>query len=546
MLGFLKGGISMTQGYALRERAVLALQALTVLVAVMTLTVLASTVARAQEFSVLDTFCTHASCLSGRSPSTVIQATDGSLYATAVLGGTHRNVLCSKVEGGLGCGTVFKITPSGQQTTIYEFCSLPNCADGALPAAALVQASNGDFYGTTEYGGANDAGTVFRITPSGKLTTLYSFCSLANCADGNLPVAALIQASDGNFYGTTGGDGVLNPGPCATATGVECGTVFKITPAGVLTTLHSFCSQPNCADGAFPVAGLLQATNGDFYGTTTAAGPAPGTPPYGGGTVFKLTASGELTTLHTFCSQPDCLDGDYPTASLMQAANGNLYGTTEGGGADGSGDILGRGTVFQITPAGRLTTLYSFCSQAYCADGVNPLGGVIQGTDGNLYGTTSQEGNGLLYESPAGTAYELTLNGELTVLYTFCTANEECTDGISPSDNLLQATSGEFYGTTAQGGSEANGGVIFALNTGLGPFVALERSSGAVGSRVTILGTDLTGASSVTFNGTTATFSVNANGSAITATVPQGATTGTVQVVTPSGVLNSNVVYRIR
>jgi uncharacterized repeat protein (TIGR03803 family) len=536
----------MALGSVLRRLTMQRTFALSTLVAVMTLTVLASTVARAQEFSVLHSFCTQASCLGGRSPNTMIQATDGAFYATAVSAGTHSNVLCSKVDKVRGCGTVFKITASGQVTTLYDFCSLPTCADGALPAAALVQAANGDFYGTTEYGGANDAGTVFKITPTGKLTTLYSFCSLANCADGNLPLSALIQASDGDFYGTTSGGGAMDQGACSAPAGVQCGTVFKITPAGVLTTLHVFCSLPNCADGAFPAAALVQAANGDFYGTTTAAGPAPTEPPYGGGTVFRVTAAGTLTTLYTFCSQLYCTDGEYPAASLIQAANGNLYGTTEAGGSTAQAYFQGDGTVFQMTAGGTLTTLYSFCTQAFCADGAFPVGGVIQATDGNFYGTTSEFGNTNIYDTPIGTAYELTPDGVLTVLHTFCAANEDCTDGLGPNGDLLQATSGEFYGTTPSGGSGNNSGVIFRLNIGLGPFVALERSSGAVRSKVTILGTDLTGASSVTFNGTAATFSVNAIGSAITATVPQGATTGTVQVVTPSGTLNSNVVYRIR
>jgi uncharacterized repeat protein (TIGR03803 family) len=162
-------------------------------------------------------------------------------------------------------GTVFKITPSGTLTTLYSFCS-QSCADGEEPYAGLVQATNGDFYGTTQSGGANFVGTVFRITPDGMLTTLYSFCSQSGCTDGENPRAALVQAANGDFYGTAYLGGANNGG-----------TVFKITPSGTLTTLYSFCSQSGCTDGEYPYAGLVQATNGTFYGTTVFGGADLGT-----------------------------------------------------------------------------------------------------------------------------------------------------------------------------------------------------------------------------------------------------------------------------
>jgi uncharacterized repeat protein (TIGR03803 family) len=229
-------------------------------------------------------------------------------------------------------------------TTLASF----NGTDGSNPYAGLVQATNGDLYGTTVAGGAYNDGTVFKITPSGTLTTLYSFCSQAGCTDGAYPsAAALVQATNGDLYGTTE---------------YSEGTVFKITPSGTLTTLYSFCSQSGCTDGANPIAGLVQATNGDLYGTTSEGGA------YGGGTVFKITPSGTLTTLYSFCSQAGCTDGAYPVAALVQAINGNLYGTTDAGGA------YNDGTVFKITPSGTLTTLYSFCSQGGCTDGANLRG----------------------------------------------------------------------------------------------------------------------------------------------------------------------------
>jgi uncharacterized repeat protein (TIGR03803 family) len=157
-------------------------------------------------------------------------------------------------------------------TTLYSFCSQAECADGDAPAAGLVQATNGNFYGTTYYGGAHGDGTVFEITVGGKLTTLYSFCSKAECTDGTAPEAGLLQATNGNFYGTTSDYGTV----------YGDGTVFEITAGGELTTLYSFCSKAECTDGTAPEAGLLQATNGNLYGTTEAGGA------HGYGTVFSL------------------------------------------------------------------------------------------------------------------------------------------------------------------------------------------------------------------------------------------------------------------
>jgi uncharacterized repeat protein (TIGR03803 family) len=188
-----------------------------------------------------------------------VQGRDGNLYATTASGGV----------GGQGSfnGTVFKITPGGTLTTLYDFCSQSKCADGSLPAGALVLGTDGNFYGVTTLGGATGNGTVFKITPSGTLTTLYNWCSQPNCADGSFagwPVfnAPFVQATDGNFYGVNSGGGNAS----------FAGTAFKITPDGTLTTLYDFCSQPNCADGAYP-NGLIQATDGNFYGTSTCCGP---------------------------------------------------------------------------------------------------------------------------------------------------------------------------------------------------------------------------------------------------------------------------------
>jgi uncharacterized repeat protein (TIGR03803 family) len=422
------------------------------------------------------------------------QGTDGNLYGTTYSG------------TGDG-GTIFKITTGGKLTTIYTFCpnGLP-CMDGAQPTAGLALATNGNFYGTTMNGGANSDGAVFEITPAGALTNLHSFDS----TDGAEPEFGVIQGTNGDFYGTTSIGGTD-----------DIGTIFQITPAGKFTSLLSFDN----TDGVYPDTRLVQGTNGNFYGTTTEGGG-------GSGTVFDITAAGKLTTLHTFTTTE--ADGNY--GALIQATNGNFYGTTFGGGN-------GNGTVYQITPAGKLTTIYTFCAKSGCPDGSAPYAGVIQATDGNLYGATFAGGiNNSSCTAGCGTIFKLTTAGKLTTLYSFC-SKSDCVDGSAPQGGLVQHTNGTFYGTTYYGGTDGIG-TVFSLSVGLGPFVETLPTSGKVGAAIKILGTKLTGASSVTFNGTAATFKV-VSSSEITTTVPTGATTGAVKVVTPSGSLSSNVAFRV-
>jgi uncharacterized repeat protein (TIGR03803 family) len=469
--------------------------------------------AQAQTFTTLYSFCsegTYPGCPDVAEPfASLIQATNGDLYGTTI-------------------DTVFKITPDGTLTTLYTFCSHTDCTDGSDPNG-LIEATDGAFYGTTgSLFFAGGAETVFRLTRSGALTTLYTFCSRTDCADGKFP-NGLIQASDGNFYGTTAEGGV-------NANGGD-GTVFKITPGGKLTTLYSFCRQSGCTDGQYPI-GLIQATDGNFYGATSEGGAQTA------GVVFKITPSGKLTTIYSFCSQLKCTDGDQPNG-LIQATDGNFYGTTWEGGARQAG------IVFKITPDGTLTTLYSFCSQSSssieCTDGAFPNSGVIQGSDGNFYGTTTWGG-----ANDGGSIFKLTPGGTLTTLYS-CTLTV-CTNFFDPGPptGLMQATNGDLYGTSPQGGDVFtciyNGtggcGSVWRLSAGLGAFVETQTASGTVGAAVKILGTDLTGTTSVTFDGTPATFTVVSR-SDINTTVPIGATTGFVQVVTPSGTLTSNMVFTV-
>jgi len=420
----------------------------------------------------------------------LVQGADGSLYGTTY------------VSTGTG-GTVFKITTGGTLTTLHTFCSGGSqCLDGAEPNAGLLLNENGDFYGTTINGGANNNGTVFEISPLGNLTTVHSF----DMTDGAEPKVALIQAhNNANLYGTTsiGGTGAV-------------GTIFQLDSALVFTSLHSF----DGTDGDYPDTSLVQGANGNFYGTTYEGGG-------GSGSVYEITSGGTLTTLHSF----DAAEADGNTGGLIQASNGNFYGTAFGGGSESGG------TVFEVTPAGQVTVIYNFCSKTNCTDGETPYAGLLEATDGNLYGTTFLGGaNGY------GTVFEITTAGKLTTLYNFC-SQANCADGASPQGGLVQDTNGTFYGTTYHGGANSVG-TIFSLSVGLGPFVKTLQTSGNVGATVMILGTNLTGATKVSFNGIAAKFTV-VSSTEITTTVPTGATTGSVTVVTPSGTLKSNVIFDV-
>lgn len=429
--------------------------------------------------------------------------------------------------------------------------------NGSGPNALLVQGTDGNFYGTTLLGGASNnctdnCGTVFKITAQGTLTTLHSF----DGTDGYM-ATGLVQGINGNFYGTTASGGASNS--CMNG----CGTVFKITPKGILSTLHSF----DGTDGSGPYSGLVQGTDGNFYGTT-AYGGANNSCTDGCGTIFKITTEGVLTTLHSF----DGTDGSSPNG-LVQGIDGDLYGTTFGGGAESNG------AVFKITTKGTLTTLYSFSSTG--AEGSGPSGPLVQGADGSFYGTTFEDGayfNGTIFKMSAkgalttllsfdladgsqaigglvqgtdrnfygttqgggmdfGTVFKITPSGTLTTLHSF-----DLDDGEDPQSPPVQATNGVFYGTTYFGGTRGYG-TVFSLSVGLGAFVETNPTSGKVGTKVTILGNNLADAMGVTFNGTAATF--KASNTYITTTVPTGATTGKVDVVTPKKTLKSNVPFRV-
>jgi uncharacterized repeat protein (TIGR03803 family) len=469
---------------------------------VLLIIVIAASQSKAQTYTVKGNFT---ATTKGTSLASLVEGTDGNFYVTTTFAGTHKE------------GSILKITPDGTISVLYSFCSLANCADGEYPFAGLTLGNDGNLYGVTAYGGAgscpsqkNGCGTIFKITSAGKLTTLHSFSS----TDGRDPQGPLFLAANGSFYGMT----VLGGAN-------DSGTVFKTTPTGSLTTLYSFCSLANCADGLWPINGLTQGKDGNFYGTTG------GSDTYGG-TVFKMTATGTLTTLFTFCNDTEfyCTDGAYPSG-LIQAGNGSFYGTTYTGGP------IGAGTVFRITSQGALTVLHTF--QNTGTDGMEPRDSLTLGTDGNLYGTTQ---NGGL--TGVGTLFEITPNGKFTTLYSLYCEPDYCIDGSTVDGSLVQGTDGTFYGTADEEGVTGYG-TFFNLITGLQPFVKTLPTRGTANSAVTIVGSYLTGATSVGFNGTAAQFTVISD-SEIKTKVPTGATTGKLTVVTPTGTFTSHTAFQVQ
>lgn len=277
---------------------------------------------------------------------------DGNLYGTAFGGGNN------------GGGTVFRATPKGVATALYNFCEFNRCPGGDEPEIA-VPAPDGNLYGITYQFGLYNRGTAFKINSQKQFKVIYRFCAVrtTECLDGSLP-NSLIVGTDGNLYGTTeqGGEGNFS-----------CGTVFKLTPGGVLTTLYSFCNPGTDASPSH----LIQASDGNFYGTTQG----------GFGSIFKITPEGMLTTLYRFCTQSLtlCTGGWMPTG-LTQGTDGNFYGATcNGGTAAAPGD----GTLYKITPDGILTTLYSFTGP-----NISCPQGLVQATNGKFYGTTPGNNGG--------------------------------------------------------------------------------------------------------------------------------------------------------
>jgi uncharacterized repeat protein (TIGR03803 family) len=442
--------------------------------------------------------------------------------------------------------------PAHAQTfsVLYNFGTNAGDPGNAINPGLVAQGRDGSLYSTTYGGGTTGQGAAFKITPTGTISVLYSF----NYTNGSQPYSGLTLGADGNFYGTASAGGT---------SGV--GTLFKVTPSGSLTTLYNFVPDPS---SPYPDAPPIQGTDGSLYGTTVQGGAS------GCGTAYKLTASGTFTTLYQFDSTHGC----NLYAPLVQGTDGNLYGTTYSGGSA----LNPAGTVFKLTTAGKLTVLYNFDG----THGGNSFSPLVQGSDGNFYGTTpgggssnlgvvfkitslgkltvlhdfngtdggypwgaglvqandgnfygvAKEGGTLTY----GTIYKITSAGTFSVLYNF-----DNTHGATPEVTLFQHTNGILYGDTSLGGSSGAGaGVFYSLNEGLKPFVSLLSTTGKVGQTVEILGQGFTGTTNVSFGGTPATFTVSSD-TYLTATVPSGAKTGSVTVVTPGGTLTSNKNFRV-
>jgi uncharacterized repeat protein (TIGR03803 family) len=328
-------------------------------------------------------------------------------------------------------------------STLHNFCTTQNCPDGQQPTGSLVQAYDGDFYGLTAVGGAYGRGSIFRITPAGVLTTLYSFCSAASqtCADGSIPVA-IMQAGDGNLYGTTALGGANSSG-----------TLFRFvlsSNGGAFTTLYTSCSAggAQCSDGGQPFS-LIQGSNGLLYGVTQSFGGAFGSSDEGG-TLFEFTPSGDsgtMTILNRFCSATDCTDGSIPKG-ILEGSDKNFYGAFTQGGYSARFGASGVGGVFKLlSPALTYTIIYNFCAtvngKGQCIDGGFPYANIIETQDGSLYGTISSTPS-----VATGVIYRLTTAGTYTAMYTFAGT----TDGSDPQQPFTYATDGNYYGSTELGG----------------------------------------------------------------------------------------------
>ena len=417
------------------------------------------------------------------------QGRDGNLYSTSTNGGLNNN----------NEGAVFQLSPSGTMTRLWSFDSTNKINSGAYPYSGLTLGTDGNFYGTTYAGGSAGFGTIFKVTASGKITTLYSFTGFNCCA-----YAAPIEGFDGNYYGTTSDGG-----------GEVFGTVYKMTPAGKVTFIYTF-------DGTYRYpAALTLGTDGNFYGTILGGSAAP----YGG--MFKITPGGKLTVLYTFTD----FGGD-PKGMIIQAKDGNFYGTAAKGG------VNAEGAVYKMTPAGAVTILHSFSEND--GMGLFPEAGLVQATDGKFYGATgSNESSGVLFQ--------ITSTGKYTVLLNLTNTTGKY-PGANPQVALFQHTNGTLYGDTYGGGTGklCFCGVLYSLGMKLGPFVSFVGPlfEGKVGKTIEILGQGFTGASKVSFHGVAATFTVVSD-TYLTAVVPSAATTGSVTVTTPGGTLTSNKIFRV-
>ncbi|MGA8150536.1 MAG: choice-of-anchor tandem repeat GloVer-containing protein [Terriglobales bacterium] len=449
---------------------------------ILTMLMLMVAVATAQTYTDLYDFDGYR----GNEPmGSLAQGQDGNLYGTTLS------------KGYSGYGVVFKVTPDGRLKVLYNF----DGPDGSNEIGGLTLGTDGKFYGTTQTGGTGLLGTFFKITRNGSLTTLYNF-TYAGCS---YPNASPIQGVDGNFYGIC--YSYLVP------------KIYKITPSGIFTVLGSLPgSSPN-------VSPLLQGTDGNFYGPSDYDGTSSR------GMVFRMTPKGIVKAVYSFHGK----HGNLPMGALIQGGDGNFYGTTEKGGANGGG------VVYRLTPGGALTVLHNFRDPNYPNDGSQPKNGVVQATDGNLYGVTYLGGTVGCGSGTVGCGiiFQITAAGAYSILYHF-----DGTHGAHPWTTPIQHTNGKIYGLAWDGGTHGKG-VVYSLDIASGPFVRLVSTSGKVGKNIEVLGQGFTDTTDVSFNGTPATFTVVSD-TYLKATVPDGATTGFVTVTTLGGTLTSNQQLRVK
>ncbi len=447
----------------------------------------------------------------GSRPSAeLVQDQFGSLYGTTSEGGSG------------GAGTVFKITLKGIFTTLVNFST----TNGSKPVSGLVQDAYGNFYGTTYEGGLAGYGTIFKVTSSGALTTLVHFTG----PNGANPFSKLVLATDGNLYGTTfyGGSGL-----CQNFGQPDgCGTIFKVTPSGVLTTLVNF----DTSTGAYPRSGFLLGLDGNFYGTTFSGGGQSGN-----GTVFQMTPAGILSTLLIFNGS----NGNNPTSFIL-GIDGSYYGVTFSGGDFGSG------VLFRLAPDGTYTPIINF-------DGTNgswPIG-ITQGNNGIFYGTSTGGGTsgkgiifsvaGALTTAPTLTSFSPRQGAPDTAIILTGT-NLSSVQGVMfngiaasftiNSDNQLTAivprgaSTGTIAVTNPSGTSVSS--QSFTVLPPAPTLTSFSPSSGAVGTTITLTGTNFVGTTAVTLAGINTTFTVLSD-TQMTVVVPADASSGIIKVTTPGG-----------
>lgn len=417
----------------------------------------AATTAQAGNLQILYSFCSDRDpesgiCHDGTSPAgPVVRDAAGNLFGTTQRGGKFDQ------------GTVFEISGT-THTILYSFCAATNCNDGAVPLAGLVMDTEGNLYGTTQNGGPASSGVAFElkhVAGGWKQTVLHEFCSKPQCADGGDVVAGLTIDDAGNLYGTTLSGGLG-------ASEGNSGTVFELTrnmTSGKWSehVLYAFCSLSNCTDGIFPNAGVIRDAKGNIYGTTTGGGQNSG------GTVYELSQNATTKkwtekVLYNFCSIENCTDGAGSVATPTMDKSGNLFGTTQVGGA-------GSGVVFKLTfkhSTGKyaFNLLYTFCqaNTSDCGDGVHPQAGVLLDKSGNLYGTTSSTfATGRF--NLGGTVYRLTPSGKESLLVSFCgsVCKSGFSNGTTPGAAVITDGAGNLYGTTELGGRNGVGGEVFEV-----------------------------------------------------------------------------------